>query len=412
MLLGVAFSLSRMKNSLRHRASSLLGLQGTKSSAAAPPPLPYAFLEGSASEVEDRRHLLHQEAVAGIIQAYAGNLERVVNELAQIHEALSSSLKEAGDLVAKTWVMRVDALAHFLRDYAEATRRELAGATKMLKAAHEEHLRTAQLLVNGDRAKRRREHYETKVEQLRVDARTAASGLTPGALDPETSSEASAPSPSMRSYTGLKTMQADLKLGRLVRNEEKLSRMVERHERIDADAASALERCLTVSRRRLREALDDLIRRALQDFLPGIQNVLSAAEAAAETAETQNRTPEALCAFAAGERLVIEGLASSPEYNCQVVTVQAERPDGRVEVILRNEEDGYLNSSSSGAASSPKILALKSENLSRRPIPADPQTSGPYSDVASHALLRTGIEWLGIHDAAASENSGDSSDGV
>merc|ERR1712129_324580 len=90
-----------------------------------------------------------------------------------------------------------------------------------------------------------------------------------------------------------------------------------------------------------------VMRRALRDFLPGIQNVLSAAEAAAETAESQqSRTPEALCAFAAGERLVVVGLASSPEYNGQTVTVQDMRPDGRVEVILRSEEDG--------AASSPK----------------------------------------------------------
>eukprot|EP00927_Polykrikos_kofoidii_P004660 TRINITY_DN11845_c0_g1_i2.p1 TRINITY_DN11845_c0_g1~~TRINITY_DN11845_c0_g1_i2.p1 ORF type:complete len:438 (-),score=77.13 TRINITY_DN11845_c0_g1_i2:373-1686(-) len=383
---------------------------------------------------QDRRHLVHQEAVAGLLQNYVSAFVRAVEELSSCHSALEYGLRQAGDIVADSWADRAAAISEELRHHAETAEKSLDNARGRIADARREHRSAACLSVVSEGVARRRKHYDEKIRCLRIAAEEAKGNLSSGALDPGHVDGASRCGKSgggilpTRSFSGLKTMHADLKLGRLVRNEEKLLRIVSRHEEAEAAAAQAMEHSLTVVRRRLRDAVDTILQTCIEQLLPGIgSTVAKAAEGAAksnlEVTVDDNASgvgdsespPGSFQSFAVGDRVTVTGLASAPQYNELRGIVQNHRDDGRLEVSVRTFVQENQCSAGQWQA---KVLALRPENLV-----IDKRSAGGMSDLhswrASDEFLVQGGDWLGLGqpgtvlggDELESMSVDDSSDG-
>ncbi|CAE8591864.1 unnamed protein product, partial [Polarella glacialis] len=354
----------------------------------------------SAKETSDRRFLVHQEAVAGLVENYAASVARLLADLAAVHEVLHAGLVQAGDLVEDSWADRVGAMAKELRSHASAATEDMKQSCMPVSQARQRHRETVRLSLDSDMAMRRLHHYQDKVEILRAQAAEARGGLKAGAVDPNAESSGALPK---RSFSGLKTMQADLKLGKLWRNEEKLEQMTQQANAARAVAAKSMSECLTQVRQRLHSSLADVLHLVIDMVLPGLQPPLSAGvPSASQNRETGSRTAKvsaALCAFAEGERILVDGLSGSAQYNGCAGTVQGLRADGRVEVEL---DDELLDASSPNTK--PKVLALKPENLPRNP-------NAPRCSKLSPAFLNTGSELLGLCDQEAHFNKAEDSSG-
>jgi len=304
---------------------------------------------------------------------------------------------------------------------------------------------------------RRRVHYEQKVGKLRTAAQDAKAGLGSKAVDPGLPTNSPGGSSSSagllpkRSYSGLKTMQVDLKLGRLWRNEEKLSRIVAKHAEAEAAAARAMQHSLTVGRRRLREAVEEVLRKSIDVLLPGVASVIEAAAEAApspasgspggrrqgmalndgvEDNEHEERTTpmdrgeaaspsEPERAPRVGDNVTVIGLAKTPQYNGMEGRVHSIRDDGRLEVALQMLReagpDGGAGYPFAGLAQNQsKLLALRRENC--RLHPSGPGVAPDLSG-ASAEFLSKGGHLLGLDDPSAwprdveDESLADSSDG-
>eukprot|EP00927_Polykrikos_kofoidii_P004659 TRINITY_DN11845_c0_g1_i1.p1 TRINITY_DN11845_c0_g1~~TRINITY_DN11845_c0_g1_i1.p1 ORF type:complete len:444 (-),score=84.14 TRINITY_DN11845_c0_g1_i1:321-1652(-) len=408
--------------------------------AVALPRFLHANDNADEKQAEDRRHLVHQEAVAGLLQNYASAFVRAVEELSSCHSALEYGLRQAGDIVADSWADRAAAISEELRQHAETAETSLADVRGRIADARREHRSAACLSVVSEGVARRRNHYDEKIRRLRIAAEEAKGNLSSGALDPghvdgaSRSGKSSGGTVPMRSFSGLKTMHADLKLGRLVRNEEKLLRIVSRHEEAEAAAAQAMEHSLTVGRRRLREAVDTTLRTCIEQLLPGIADVVAnAAESAAKSNQEDpvddiasgvvgsECPPGSFKSFAVGDRVLVTGLASAPQYNDHCGIVQNYRDDGRLEVTVRvpiQENQGSGQADASKPVWQAKVLALRPENLV-----IDKTGGAGVSDLhswrASDEFLVQGGGWLGLGqpgtvlggDELESMSVDDSSDG-
>lgn len=361
-----------------------------------------AFLSGSPRTVADRKIFLHQEGVAALVQDYVSAALKAVEDLATAHAILSRGLRQAGDLVVPVWAERTMRLASNLNDLGQASMGRLGESFQGLQEARRQHREAAKAGAEATKVARRYQHYAEKVGKLRVEADEAKAGLGSSALDPTAQSPSSF---SRRSQTGLRTMQADLKIGRLVRNEEKLHIIAEHKEAAEAAASQALEFALTVGRRRLRLVMDVLLKRTIEELLPGIQAACEASAAppaaskgsSAAAADRQasgygpalGNAQQALCALACGDRVIISGLSGSPQYNGKEASVKSFRQDGRVEVFIRpgmGEVEG-------------KVLALRVENLT--------QCAAASDDLVGAATQLLGLTDLGVNcDDSSDEGNG------
>lgn len=383
---------------LKQKASSLLQRSSSTQDKSTASNQPFAFLtDGAKEDLNERKLLIHQEAVAGLIQSYAASVVKAFNDLAMVHEALHGGLAQAGDLADEAWTRRVGALMQEFKNRTEEAQQRLTEANSCISECREEHRAATKKAVDSERAERKRKHYDQKVEKLRVDAAEARAGLGSNAVD-ATAKDAGGKSNKM------KTMQADVKIGKLVRNEEKLKQISEKAQSLHEEADRSLGHCLTACRRRLRTAIDDIVRCSLEELLPTIQTSLfNAAQRVAsppkadQGRQTQTggyadgaspekvatRRPSALHCFAVGESVVITGLNSAAQYNGFDGEVRNIRDDGRVEVEVKEacRQDGNQQQSPNS-----KILALKPENLIR----------ATSVSAASTEFLGTGLELVGF----------------
>eukprot|EP00747_Dinoflagellata_sp_TGD_P168285 gnl/TRDRNA2_/TRDRNA2_194302_c0_seq1.p1 gnl/TRDRNA2_/TRDRNA2_194302_c0~~gnl/TRDRNA2_/TRDRNA2_194302_c0_seq1.p1 ORF type:complete len:443 (+),score=95.10 gnl/TRDRNA2_/TRDRNA2_194302_c0_seq1:67-1395(+) len=404
----------------------------------------HGFLDGSgapAEETDGRRLLLHQEAVAALGANYVNAVLRALSDLAAAHDMLFRGLQQGGDLIEKEWASHAGSLANQLQAHAERSGLSLAHALGQVAETRQEHRETVRLATVSERATRRRAHYECKVERLRAAVQDARDKLGNGKLEPGADAGTAAGTstvagnPLTRSMSHVKSMQADLKQGRLCRNEEKLAAVQKREVEAAADARESLEHSLTVGRQRLRVSLEVLLRTSVNELLPGVQQALDAATKAvpvppprdpaanarrygalAPVAPASAHSPNALANFAIGEHVLVTGLSSSPQFNGAEGIVKSLRTDGRVEVEVSTSANNNPNMAGYAAgapqAAQCKVLALKSENCRRRPQQEEQRTCAAATD----EFICSGGGLLCLDDPSVwplpGEKSDDSSDGT
>jgi len=405
---------------------------GAGAGAAARASNPLAVLDCSPDEVECRRLLLHQEAVAGVAEGYAASMMRVLNDLASVHESLHSDLKEAGDIVAEEWVHRSGGLGDALRGHAETGQRALQESSVQIAQARAEHRETLRLTMESDAAARKYNHYERKVGTLRVQVQEARASLGTQALDPEVDKGGRL----SRGITQRKTNNCDLKQGQLCRNEEKMALCGERHQAARAISMRALVSTVTTGRQRLRVIVASLFKGCFEGLLPGIQQVILAAAKNASSPAPSSSGPSSaggypnmakvpppkapdnagLPMFAIGEVVTVTGLASAPQWNGAAGAVRSLRQDGRIEVELGMEDPAAATTaiSTPGASCTAmsrinKVLALKPDNLVRGADAARREPPCSSAFLTSGAELLSLTEWpcIGQSDGEdSSDNNG------
>ncbi|CAJ1409541.1 unnamed protein product [Effrenium voratum] len=110
---GASF-LSEAKDRLTRARSSSSG-DALKLPEGGGPGKSNAFYNCSPQEAHCRKLLVHQEAVAGVVDRYMCAVLYALDDLAAAHENLGAGLQQAGDLVDGAWHGHVEALATALR---------------------------------------------------------------------------------------------------------------------------------------------------------------------------------------------------------------------------------------------------------------------------------------------------------
>lgn len=349
----------------------------------------------SSQEAHCRKLLVHQEAVAGVVDRYMNSMLFALDDLAMAHEQLVTGLQQAADLVDLQWLHHVEALAGALRQGADESRQSMQGIIQEMQLVRGKHKEAVRLASEAEVAASRRSHYEVKVERLRQEVQKAREGLGTAALAPERGSSTGILSKSLNQR---KTNNYDLKQGQLCRNEEKLTRMTEVQREAHAASLRSLLVCVTFGRRKLQHLVDEILRSCIDELLPSIHTKCSWAQEKAPPPKRDTRTtgfkPRQRTLedvtddgqLSVGDIVSVMGLSAAAQYNGENGTVRQIRPDGRIEVELVLE--GVPGEG--GAGEGNKILAVKPENL-RRVCPAalPTQCSG---------LLVQGAEALVLED--------------
>lgn len=350
----------------------------------------------SSQEAHCRKLLVHQEAVAGVVDRYLSAMLFAFEDLAVAHEQLLTGLQQAADLVDLQWLHHVEALAGGLREGAEENRQAMQGIIQDLQLLRGKHKEAVRLASEAEVAASRRSHYEVKVERLRQEVQKAREGLGTAALAPERASSSGILSKSLNQR---RTNNYDLKQGQLCRNEEKLTRMTEVQREAHAASLRSLLVCVTFGRQKLQHLVEQILRSCIDGLLPSIHAKHSWAQQKAPPprsdgygtggAKGRQRTLEDATedgTLNVGDIVSVQGLNSQAHYNGENGTVKTIRPDNRIEVEL--VLDGVPGAEGTGENN--KILAVKPENL-RRVCPAQlpSQCSG---------LLVQGAEALVLED--------------
>eukprot|EP00435_Cladocopium_sp_Y103_P005465 s4751_g1.t2 len=343
----------------------------------------------SSQEAHCRKLLVHQEAVAGVVDRYLSAMLFAFEDLAVAHEQLLTGLQQAVDLVDLQWLHHVEALAGGLREGAEENRQAVQGIIQDLQLLRGKHKEAVRLASEAEVAASRRSHYEVKVERLRQEVQKAREGLGTAALAPERASSSGILSKSLNQR---RTNNYDLKQGQLCRNEEKLTRMTE----VEREAHALSLRSLL----KLQHLVEQILRSCIDGLLPSIHAKHCWAQQKAPPPRSDSdgygtgtkgrqRTLEDATedgTLNVGDIVSVQGLNSQAHYNGENGTVKNIRPDNRIEVELVLE--GVPGAE--GTDENNKILAVKPENL-RRVCPAQlpSQCSG---------LLVQGAEALVLED--------------
>lgn len=367
-----------------------------------------AFYNCSPQEAHCRKLLVHQEALAGVVDRYMQAVLFALDDIALAHETLRAGLHQAADLVQPGWLEHVDALASSLRQGAEEGRAQLAAAATEVAHVRGRHREAVQLASEAQAAATRRQHYEEKVRRLREDLTKARESLGSAALDPDDRRGSGLLSKSLNQR---KTNNYDLKQGQLCRNEEKLTRMVELHQNAHASSLRSLLFCVTFGRQKLQVMFEEILRCCMESLIPAIHSQREEAVRRApppgppgagspspgagfppRARRLEDAPPEA-AELSVGDLVCVQGLASAAQYNGENGTVRNLRPDGRIEIELVLDHPDPSGSPSPGPQSGSlhsKVLAVRPENLQRlatAPLPT--QCSG---------LLGQGAESLTLED--------------
>ncbi|CAK9002685.1 unnamed protein product [Durusdinium trenchii] len=389
---GASFLSEARDRLTRGRSSTSEALSGVTSGGESRSAGQKAFYNCSPQEAHCRKLLVHQEAVAGVVDRYMSAMLFALDDMATAHENLMAGLQQAADLVDLQWLHSVEALASNLRQGAEENRNAMYGIFQELQLVRGKHKEAVRLASEAEVAANRRAHYEVKVERLRQELQKMREQLGSAALAPERSGGSGLLSKSLNQR---KTNNYDLKQGQLCRNEEKLTRMTELQTEAHASSLRSLLVCVTFGRQKLQVLVDQILRSCIEDLIPSIHTK--------HTAAMQKQPPPAKSATAAygggparqkkledvpegtlnvGDIVCVQGLSSAAQYNGENGAVRTLRPDGRIEVelVLEDRATGESN----------KILAVRPENL-RRLCPAElpSQCSG---------LLGQGAEALVLED--------------
>lgn len=143
---GASFLSEARDRLTRGRSSTSEALSGVTSGGESRSAGQKAFYNCSPQEAHCRKLLVHQEAVAGVVDRYMSAMLFALDDMATAHENLMAGLQQAADLVDLQWLHSVEALASNLRQGAEENRNAMYGIfqeLQLVRGKHKEAVRLA-----------------------------------------------------------------------------------------------------------------------------------------------------------------------------------------------------------------------------------------------------------------------------